>query len=133
MRSSNHRPQYERAFRIRSQKVPGSSPRLVHSKVATTRTKSLYAASESQETQAVHTLVEPAKHRNAVPEWKQSPENASNIRNGNNLTERNHFRNWKQSSAAWTGQGQLVVPIRGIWHRDWNRTATLGMATNALH
>ncbi len=54
-------------------------------------TQSCRAIRESQKS-SCHTRVEPAKHRNAVPEWKQSAESKQSA-------ERKQFPKWKQSPA----------------------------------
>ena len=52
--------------------------------------------------------MEPAKHRNPIPEWKQSAERERISRNGNNHLR----RDW---------QKHVFSHRSGDWHRDWNR------------
>ena len=81
-------------------------------------TQSCRAIRQSQKS-SCRTRVEPAKHRNAVPEWKQS-------------AERKQFPKWKQSaerkqSPEWKQhlrrdwQKHVFAHRSGNWHRDWNR------------
>ena len=85
---------------------------------------------ESQKS-SCHTRVEPAKHRNAVPEWKQSTETRNNLRNGNNLRNANNFRNGKTNCVV-TGKNTFSLTAQGIGIATGTATATIGgMATNA--
>ena len=61
-------------------------------------TQSCRAIRESQKP-SCHTRVEPAKHRNSVPEWKQSTERKQSSE-CKQSPERKQFPKWKQSSAA---------------------------------
>src|SRR5438445_11795133 len=61
-------------------------------------TQSCRAIRQSQES-SCHQRVEPAKHRNAVPEWKQSTERKQ-YSECKQSGERNQFTKWKQSSTA---------------------------------
>jgi len=58
-------------------------------------TQSCRAIRESQKF-SCHTVVEPAKQRNAVPEWKQSTERKQSAE-WEQSAEREHFPKWKQS------------------------------------
>src|SRR5207248_1698794 len=60
-----------------------------------------------------HTCVEPAKHRNSVPEWKQSTERKQ-YSERTQSPERKQFPKWKQPSAARLAKTRFRSPLRGL-------------------
>src|SRR6267378_1916331 len=78
-------------------------------------TQSCRAIRESQKS-SCRTRVEPAKHRNAVPEWKQSTE-CKQSPESKQSAERKQFPKWKQSSAARLAKTRFRSPIRELASR----------------
>ena len=72
-------------------------------------TQSCRAIRESQKS-SCHTRVEPAKHRNAIPEWKQYSECEQS-------PERKQFPKWKQPFATRLAKTRFRSPIRGLASR----------------
>src|SRR5216117_1875822 len=70
---------------------------------------------ESQKS-SCHTRVEPAKHRNAVPEWKQSTERKQ-YSECKQSPEWKPFPKWKQSYAARLAKTLFRSPIRELASR----------------
>ncbi len=78
-------------------------------------TQSCRAIRESQKL-SCHTRVEPAKHRNAIPEWKQSAEREQ-YSECQQSPERKPFPKWKQSYAARLAKTRFRSPIRELASR----------------
>ena len=78
-------------------------------------TQSCCPIRESQKS-SCHRRVEPAKHRNAVPEWKQSTERKQ-YSECKQSPERKSFPKWKQSYAARLAKTHFRSPIRELASR----------------
>ena len=93
-------------------------------------TQSCRAIRESQKS-SCHTRVEPAKHRNAVPEWKQSAERKQSPK-WKQSAERKQSREMERIICVVTGKNTFSLTAQGIGIAIGTAIATTGgMVTNA--
>ena len=93
-------------------------------------TQSCRAIRESQKS-SCHTRVEPAKHRNAVPEWKQSTERKQ-FPECETICGTETISEMETIICVVTGKNTFSLTAQGIGIATGTATATIGgMATNA--